>query len=134
MKDNVIAQYGSIDDWDISAVTNLRFVFQDKSTFNADLSKWNTWSVEKMSFGKCVIFCFFSILFSFVLFFSLFNINLPIPPTPLIAPVFYFAKAFNSDLSKWNTQKVTDMKYSKFFFWFFRTFLNFLLQSFLAHF
>ena len=56
MKDNVIAQYGSIDDWDISAVTNLRFVFQDKSTFNADLSKWNTWSVEKMSFGKCVIF------------------------------------------------------------------------------
>ena len=56
MKDNVIAQYGSIDDWDISAVTNLRFVFQDKSTFNADLSKWNTWSVEKMRFGKCVIF------------------------------------------------------------------------------
>ena len=54
----VVATYGPIEDWDVSAVTNMYGVFYGGGSastfgsFNADLSKWNTSNVENMDFSK----------------------------------------------------------------------------------
>ena len=51
-KDAVIKQYGSIENWDTSEVTNLAFVFYGKSSFNDDISKWVVSSVTNMLGSK----------------------------------------------------------------------------------
>jgi surface protein len=45
--------YGPIEDWDTSLVTDLSYVFKDKSSFNADISKWITGAVTSMERSKC---------------------------------------------------------------------------------
>ena len=41
--------YGHISRWDTSNVTNMNFLFEDKSHFNDDISAWNVSSVTDMS-------------------------------------------------------------------------------------
>ena len=48
LKNTVITTYGSIEDWQVSGVTNLKYVFYYKTTFNADLSKWNVAAVTTL--------------------------------------------------------------------------------------
>ena len=45
--------YGPIEDWDVSEVTNMKKVFYNFGSFNADLSKWNTGAVTTMQQSKC---------------------------------------------------------------------------------
>ena len=40
----------AIADWDVSAVEDMRDLFEDKTTFNADLSKWDVGEVTTMSY------------------------------------------------------------------------------------
>ena len=54
-KSDVVAKYGPIEDWDVSEVTNMRYVFYNLKTFNEDLSKWNTGAVTDMSLSKCTL-------------------------------------------------------------------------------
>ena len=54
-KDGIVVQYGEIEEWDVSRVTTMRFLFNGKSTFNADLSKWNVTNVENMKESKFFI-------------------------------------------------------------------------------
>ena len=54
-KSTVVATYGPIEDWDVSEVTNMKNVFSDFRTFNADLSKWNTSAVTTMQQSKCTL-------------------------------------------------------------------------------
>ena len=49
----VAATYGPIEDWDVSEVTNMDYVFYNFGNFNADLSKWNTGAVTTMLASKC---------------------------------------------------------------------------------
>ena len=51
-KSAVVAKYGPIEDWDVSEVTNMKYVFFSFRSFNADLSKWNTGAVTDMSYSK----------------------------------------------------------------------------------
>ena len=44
--------YGPIEDWDLSAVRNFKYLFWD-SLFNADISKWNVAAAENMQGSKC---------------------------------------------------------------------------------
>ena len=64
--------YGPIEDWNTSLVTDMSQVFRDKSSFNADISKWQVGNVKSMEvstyiqstlffLGGC--FCFFVFLF-----------------------------------------------------------------------
>ena len=57
----VVATYGPIEDWDVSDVTNMKYVFYGYElastfgSFNADLSKWNTAAVTNMERSKCTL-------------------------------------------------------------------------------
>ena len=51
-KSTVVATYGPIEDWDVSEVTNMGYVFYNFESFNADLSKWNTGAVTSMNDSK----------------------------------------------------------------------------------
>ena len=52
-KNAVQTAHGSIEDWDVSRITNMNKLFQSKTSFDNDLSKWNTSSVTNMERSKC---------------------------------------------------------------------------------
>jgi hypothetical protein len=57
---NVEATYGHIRDWDVSHITNFRYLFYLMNTGNPDISKWNTGAVIDMRYSKSFIdWCFF---------------------------------------------------------------------------
>ena len=64
---------GDISDWDTSKVTDMRWMFEGADAFNGDISDWDTSKVTDMR------------------------------------SMFYSADAFNGDISDWDTSKVTDM-------------------------
>ena len=45
---SAIATYGPIADWDVSAITDMSYLFQELSSFNTDISNWNTSGVTSM--------------------------------------------------------------------------------------
>ena len=51
----VVAKYGEIENWDTSEVTNLKYVFFRKSSFNADISQWDVSNVTVMAYSKTVV-------------------------------------------------------------------------------
>ena len=44
--------YGPMKDWDISLVTDLKFAFYEKGSFNGDISKWQTQKVTTLWYSK----------------------------------------------------------------------------------
>lgn len=44
--------YGPIEDWDVSAVQNFKYLFRASRLFNADISKWNVAAAENMYGSK----------------------------------------------------------------------------------
>jgi surface protein len=67
---------GDISGWDTSNVTNMGYMFRNATSFNGDISGWDTSSVTDM-FGT-----------------------------------FFAAISFNGDISGWNTSSVTNMRYT----------------------
>ena len=51
------AKYGHISKWSTSMVTNMKYLFEDKTDFDDDISKWNVSSVTNMKemFHGCPI-------------------------------------------------------------------------------
>ena len=47
-KITAITKYGNMENWDVSAVTNMDFLFNSISSFNLDVSKWITSNVTQM--------------------------------------------------------------------------------------
>ena len=64
---------GDLSDWDTSSVTHMHNMFDGASSFNGDLSDWDTSSVTAMD------------------------------------NMFYAATSFDGDISRWNTSSVTGM-------------------------
>ena len=48
-KQSIITQYGSIEDWDTSQVTDMSNVFRDLSNCNPNITDWDTSSVTTFS-------------------------------------------------------------------------------------
>ena len=97
-KEDIIKQYGSIECWDTSQVTNMSSLFYLKSQFNDDISRWDTSSVTNMSsmFEEA----------------SSFNQNINSWNTSSVTNMegmFYNATSFNQNINSWNTSSVTDM-------------------------
>ena len=42
------ANYGPINNWDVSQVTSMKLLFKDKSTFNSNISGWDVSNVKNM--------------------------------------------------------------------------------------
>ena len=45
---DAIATYGAIAGWDVSAITDLSYLFSELGNFNADISSWDTSRVTDM--------------------------------------------------------------------------------------
>ena len=98
--------YGTMPNWDTSLVEDMNGWtgsgfqgFGGKSTFNGDISKWDTGKVTDMGY-----------MFDSA---SAFNHNIGSWNTAKVTNMRYMfssASAFNQDIGSWNTEKVTDME------------------------
>ena len=87
-----------LEDWDVSNVRSMEFMFQDCENFNCDLSKWDVSSVQYMAymFKGCINFnCDLS--------------NWDVSNVKSMAFMFKGCENFNCDLSKWNVSIVKNM-------------------------
>ena len=87
-----------LEDWDVSNVKNMEYMFWNCETFNSDLSKWNVSKVTNMTgmFKGC----------------GNFNCDLSkwdVSNVVDMEGMFLDCETFNSDLSKWNVSNVVDM-------------------------
>jgi surface protein len=90
----------NISNWNTSNVTNMSNMFFGAKSFNQDIGNWNTSSVTNMT----------------AMFFSAasFNQNIGSWNTSNVtnmSAMFTNAGAFNQNIGNWNTSKVTDMNY-----------------------
>ncbi len=96
----ITTKFGTMPNWDVSRVSDLKEAFKGYNTFNADISKWNTEKVTTMS-GM-----FWSA--------SAFNQDIGSWNTAQVTSMEYIftsASAFDQDIASWNTGKVTNMQY-----------------------
>ena len=118
-----VTQYGFINTWDVSNITDMSELFYDKETFNEDISNWDTSNVVNMSemFSYAVDFnqdigswdtsnvIFMKGMFSHA---DDFNQDIGSWDTSNVISMFKMfldTPNFNQDIGSWNTSKVTDM-------------------------
>ena len=98
-------KFGTMPDWDVSRVTDMSGNdgspsqgFGGKSTFNGDISNWNTGKVTNMQnmFRSA----------------SAFNQDIGNWNTAQVTTMYYmfYSTAFNQDIGSWDTSKVTTMQ------------------------
>ncbi|ARV05658.1 hypothetical protein BTO04_02630 [Polaribacter sp. SA4-10] len=94
------SEYGAMPDWNVSSVTTMRDAFNDRSSFNGDISNWNVSSVTNM-FGM-----FFKA--------SAFNQDIStwdVSSVTNIGAMFYQALSFNQDIGSWDVSSAITMFY-----------------------
>ena len=94
-KSAVETAHGTIEDWDVSRITNMNNLFLSKASFNNDLSKWD---VSKVITLKHTFYDA-----------NAFNSDLSawdVSKVTTLYGTFYNAQAFNSDLTKWDISSV----------------------------
>ena len=94
----VYSEYGAMPNWDVSNVTDMSNAFEEKTTFNADISAWNVSSVTAME----------------RMFYSADNFNADISAwnvssVTTMERMFYDAGNFNRDIGSWDVSNVTNM-------------------------
>ncbi len=87
-----------IENWDVSNVINMSYMFEDASSFNQPLNKWNVSNVTTM---KCM-------------FGSTESFNQPLDQWDMSSvactdSMFAYANVFNQPLESWNVVNVTNM-------------------------
>jgi len=114
----------AIEEWDVSRVTSLNNLFNDKRGFNQDLSKWDVSRVTDMAqtFQNARLFTSnltawdvskvttFASMFNAALVFNSDLSNWDFGNALRMDLMFFIARAFNSDVSNWAVSKVTNME------------------------
>jgi surface protein len=93
-----LSTYGGINTWDVSLITSMRELFNDKTTFNDDISNWNVSGVTSM-------YRLFRNAQSFNQDISSWDVS---NVTNMYA-MFFNAESFNQNLSSWDISSVTNM-------------------------
>ena len=91
------AQYGDINTWDVSAITDMSQLFMSNSNFNSNISSWNVSNVTTMSH----------------MFYYATSFNQPLNSWNVskvtdMSLTFYAAFAFNQPINSWDVSQVTD--------------------------
>ena len=47
-KEDIVKKYGEINNWDVSKVTRMSYMFEDAESFNQPLNNWNVSKVKDM--------------------------------------------------------------------------------------
>ena len=100
INDNSLAldTYGDINTWDVSQVTDMSYLFKDKSNFNDDISSWNVSKVTNMKF-----------MFNSATAFNQDIGSWTVTQVTDMNAMFLNAAAFNQDIGSWNVSKVRNM-------------------------
>ena len=93
-----LAQYGDINTWDVSAITDMSFLFIGNSAFNSDISSWNVSNVTDMNH----------------MFYQAISFNQPlnswnVSKVTNMYFMFYNATAYNQNLSSWVVSSQTNV-------------------------
>ncbi|PPE04118.1 BspA family leucine-rich repeat surface protein [Williamsoniiplasma lucivorax] len=88
----------NLSNWNTSNITHMNYVFHNAAKFNGDISTWDTSKVTAMSF-----------MFSNALEFNGDITNWNTSNVTNMSSMFWEARAFNQDLSAWNTANVENM-------------------------
>jgi len=97
---NGTSTHMDIGAWDVSNVTDMRFMFSGAHAFNGDISNWDVHNVTNMSY-----------MFSGARAFNGDISNWDVHNVTNMSYMFYEARAFNGDISNWDVHNVTDMIY-----------------------
>ena len=89
-----------LEDWDVSNVRSMEFMFQDCENFNCDLSKWDVSNVQYMAY-----------MFKGCINFNSDLSNWDVSNVKSMAFMFEGCEKFNSDLSKWDVSNVKNMNF-----------------------
>ena len=89
-----------ISAWNTNNVTNMSFMFRNASSFNQDIGNWNTSNVTNMS-----------VIFQNASVFNQDIGNWDTSSVTNMSLMFNSASNFNQDIGNWNTSNVTDMTY-----------------------
>ena len=95
---SAICTYGAINTWDVSAITDMRDLFKNRSNFNNNISSWdvsNVTDMQSMFYGA-----------------SSFNQGLnswDVSSVIIMNYMFYNASSFNKGLNNWNVSNVQNM-------------------------
>ena len=97
-KEDIVKKYGEINNWDVSKVTRMSYMFEDAESFNQPLNKWDVSSVTSM----------------YRMFLNATSFNQPlnnwnVSNVKYMGAMFQGARSFNQPLNKWNVSKVTHM-------------------------
>ena len=115
--------FSGIENWDVSKVRDMAYMFQYATSFNQDLSKWDVSKVESMAFMFFVAESFNAniskwdvskVEYMREMFARAKSFNQPIGEWDVsnvreMSVMFAEAKSFNQDISKWDVSKVEDM-------------------------
>ena len=96
-RDQAIRQYGDINTWNVSQVTDMNQLFRNRSTFNDDISNWDVGNVTRME----------------EMFYEARAFNQPlggwnVGNVTTMEKMFFQARAFNQPLEQWNIGNETD--------------------------
>ncbi len=95
---NSLSRVPSMNEWDVSNITDMRYMFYNANQFDQDISSWDVSSVTDMQFMFCNANQFDQDL-----------ANWDVVNVTDMKCMFCKASAFNQDISDWDVGNVTDM-------------------------
>ena len=115
------SEYGPITDWDASNITDMSYLFYQKSQFNGDISSWDVSGVTDMTymfdfsdnFNQDISSWDVSTVTSMFSMFGASNFNQDISSWDVSSVInmqnMFYKTPFNQDISSWDVSSVTNM-------------------------